>query len=162
MTATPRLATAPEPRPALTRPPATRPPARRVATPLRAMRPPAQPPASTPVAPAGSDGLEVASETERVARAVTTALVEALAGRRAVGQVAAFADGGVLATVVDHARSRRAHGLLLRSVRVQAPLDHVAEVAFRFGDGRRSSAGALRLERRHGRWRCVALEVVLA
>lgn len=143
-------------------PPATRPPARGLLANAVATRSGEQPPLpfdASPL-PAVIDD-SVSPEVRRVARAIAGALAEVLQGRRPVGQIETFADGEVLATIIHLARSRAGHGLTLRSLRVQSPAPQVAEVAFQVGEAGRLRAGALRLERVRGRWRCVALEIAL-
>lgn len=144
-------------------PPVTRPPARRVVRHLSLVGGTEQPTlplrSRTPVPP---DDQAVPPDVERAARAVTVVVAEVLSGRRPVGQVESFADGPVLATIVQLTRSGLARGLALRSVRVQGPARGAAEVSFHLGDAVRSRAGALRVERGPGGWRCVALEVALA
>lgn len=139
----------------------TRPPARRVVRHLTLVPAPAAAPDPLPIeAPAELPVL--APQDDRAVRAVVAVLVEVVIGRRPVGQAEAIADGPVLARLVRRAAGREAAGLGLRSLRLQSPAPGVVEVALRLGDGTRSRAGALRLERRGAAWRCVALELELS
>lgn len=140
-------------------PPGTRPPALRLLAPVTPL--PRFDPA--PAAPPASGGFDaVPPQTERAARAVTAAVAEVLAGRRPAAQLQAVMPERLLVLVEHLVRSGLATGLALASCRVQAPREGVVEASFRLADAERSRAGALRLERRAGRWRCVCLEVALS
>ena len=143
------------------RPPATRPPARRLVAPGVLGRWEGQPFLPLEDPPGDAPGPQVPPEVARAARALSVALVEALAGRRPLAQVRSVADGVVLSTLVNLARSGIGSGLFVRSLRVQHPSAATVEVALRIGDAERSYAAALQLERRDGGWRCTALEVAL-
>jgi hypothetical protein len=92
-----------------------------------------------------------------------------LAGDRPISQLVRFTDDAVFSELNRRVRmlgltttatSRGAkERSAVRSVRVSAPTEHVAEVAAHVRHGERSRAIALRMEIRRNRWVCTALEL---
>jgi hypothetical protein len=97
------------------------------------------------------------------------AVSEVLAGDRPISQLVRFTDDAVFSELNRRVRmlgltttatSRGAkERSAVRSVRVSAPTEHVAEVAAHVRHGERSRAIALRMEIRRNRWVCTALEL---
>lgn len=140
--------------------PASRPPARPLIRHLVALPDVAQPPLPLEAqTPPGAQSDEVPPDVERAARAVTVAVVEVLAGRRALVQLGNLADAHLLRMIRALTASRALAGHSLRSLRVQAPAPGVAEVAFRVEGASGSRGGALRAHRGPRGWQCVVLEV---
>lgn len=96
-------------------------------------------------------------------RRVLTLALEALSGRRPVGQLQSVTSPGVFAALSGRRRPRWcAEGtapLLLGPVHVCEPVDGVAEISAVARRGGRAHAVAARLEGVDGRWRCTALQV---
>ncbi len=95
---------------------------------------------------------------------VVQAIVEVLAGARPVGQLVRWTSAEVydeIASLVVPGLQRPTGPLrgVVRSVHVTEPADGVAEVCALVRRGARSTAVALRLEGRDGRWQCTALEL---
>jgi len=95
---------------------------------------------------------------------VVQAIVEVLGGARPVGQLVRWTS----AEVYDEIAALVVPGTgpeygppraVVRSVHVAEPSDGVAEVCALVRRGARSTAVALRLEGRDGRWQCTALEL---
>lgn len=97
-------------------------------------------------------------DVRQTAAALTQAILEALSGRRAPGQLDRWLDAGVLRLVEEQSR-RRTGSARLASVRVQLVSPQAAEVAARIVRAHRAEALALRLQGRRGRWLCVALQL---
>ena len=101
------------------------------------------------------------------ARQFVQAVLEALSGRRPVGQLQRMASPGVLAGVARVGAKAAAAGpqpvIVVRSVHVSEPADAVAEVCAVIcrheGGQTRFRAVAARLEGYSGHWRCVTLQV---
>ena len=100
------------------------------------------------------------------ARRLLLGLAETAAGRRPLHQVAALlsppVSRGIGADFDRAAQAGRRHWLhqaAVRTVLVSEPSPGVAEIAATVQAGRRVHAVALRLEARHGRWRCVRLQM---
>lgn len=90
------------------------------------------------------------------------ATMEALAGRRAAGQLQNWASPALYADLMRarrHPASRRAAAPTVTSVHVSEPADGVAEVAAVVRRDSRFHAVSARLEGVDGRWRCVQLQV---
>ena len=95
------------------------------------------------------------------------AIVEITAGARPAAQLIRWTSADVYATlqfrsaraVGERRPGHRSHADLVRSVRVDEPVDGVAEVCAVVQRGRRCAAIALRLEGVDGRWQCTALQL---
>lgn len=106
----------------------------------------------------------------RTAASIVRAVMEVLAGRRALQQLMpvttdeVYADLGCRLGVLRTMRTRRGVALgspaRLRSLRVVEPADGVAEVTAVVCRGERHRAVAMRLEGAGGRWRCTALDLL--
>lgn len=97
----------------------------------------------------------------RLARGITAAVVETLAGRRSLHQLAAWLDNRTRDRLDQLCHSLSAPGLRLRSVRVQQPHDRAVEVAAVLALDGRCCAAALRLDLKAGRWRVSSVELAL-
>lgn len=142
--------------------PASRPPAQRLLEPVPlAPEPPEDPPRG--VDPPTFNGTDEPLDPvlRQVATAITTGIVEALAGRRPLAQLERWASGDLISLVGHLSRARVARDLRLRSIRVQSPEFDVAEVAAHLRQGPASRAAAFRLQRRDGHWTCTHLEIAL-
>ncbi|MGJ3509480.1 Rv3235 family protein [Enemella sp. A6] len=96
----------------------------------------------------------------QLARGVSHAVVEVLAGRRPATQLERWATQPVVATLHVIARRRRRRPVRVATVRVQQPSPGVIEVGVRVEHDRdRSGAIALQLVRRDQRWLCCAVEM---
>ncbi|MEU4288466.1 Rv3235 family protein [Kribbella sp. NPDC026596] len=113
----------------------------------------------------GSGVPEAGAWASRLVQAVS----EVLAGDRPISQLVRFTDDavftelnrrvrmlGLTTTATTRGAKERS---AVRSVRVCAPTEHVAEVAAHVRHGDRSRAIALRMEIRRNRWVCTALEL---
>lgn len=103
-------------------------------------------------------------EVERFGRHFITGLLEVLAGRRSVSQLAPLTSAGIHAGIVRDALGKdrlgcAGHHPALQSIRVMEPADGVAELSAVVVVGRRCRAIAARLEGLDGRWRCVRLQI---
>lgn len=94
---------------------------------------------------------------ESFAHVLTSALLDAIQGRRSPTQLIRWVSDDILAELVTRARlhQRAPVPLSLRSVRLQQVGDDALEVAARFRAGERYAAAALRLERVGNRWLCL-------
>lgn len=99
-------------------------------------------------------------------RRLLIGIIETAGGRRPLPQLTALLSTPVAAGLsADFERAARAgqphwtHAALVRSVHASRPADGVAEVSATVQAGRRVRAVALRLEARHGRWRCTRLQL---
>ncbi|HLM04227.1 MAG TPA: Rv3235 family protein [Blastococcus sp.] len=96
-------------------------------------------------------------------RRLITLTLEALAGRRPLGQLQPLTSSGVFSALSAGRRPRWcAEGnspLIVGSVRVCEPVDGVAEVSAVARRAGRAHAVAARLEGIDGRWRCTALQI---
>jgi hypothetical protein len=99
-------------------------------------------------------------------RRLLLGLTETAAGRRPLNQVATLLSPAVSRGVgADFERVASAgqvhwlHRARVRTIRLDEPADGVAELAVTVQDGARVRALALRLEARHGRWRCTRLQI---
>ena len=94
---------------------------------------------------------------------VVQAIVEVLGGVRPVGQLVRWTSAEVYdeitALVVPASPGPASSRGVVRSLHVAEPADGVAEVCALVRRGARSTAVALRLEGRDGRWQCTALEL---
>lgn len=95
----------------------------------------------------------------RAAQVFATALVEVLAGRRAVGQLRIHSAPTVFAGLVNRASPELGAPVHLMSVRICQPTDGVAEVSATVRSGARARAIAFRMEGVDGRWRVTALDI---
>jgi hypothetical protein len=93
-------------------------------------------------------------------------ITESAAGLRPLPQLAGLLTPsvaqGIARQVEQRAGAARRHwlaGARVRSLRVTQPADQVAELSATLQCGPRVRAVALRLEVRHGRWRCTRLEM---
>lgn len=150
--------------PTVTRVPDPRPPARRLVCDYQTPRV-AQPP--LPTSPAETTRVRVLSRidpSERQAVLVLTqAIVEALQGRRPLGQLDRWAHPDVVATIGHLHRAGEGRPIAFRSARVQSTTPTVAEVAVHLVVAGQSRAVALRLIRGRvpGRWMCTRFETAL-
>jgi len=99
-------------------------------------------------------------------RRLLVGLTEAASGRRPLNQVAALLSPSVargLGGDFDRASARGSrhwlHRANVRNVHVTEPRDGVAELAATLQAGGRVRAIALRLEARHGHWRCTRMQI---
>jgi hypothetical protein len=96
-------------------------------------------------------------------RRLITTVLEALAGRRPVAQLARLAAPGVVAALTAGRRPRWcAEGtapIVLGTLHVCEPVDGVAEVSAVARRAGRAHAVAARLEGLDGRWRCTAVQI---
>ena len=99
-------------------------------------------------------------------RRLLIGLTEVAAGRRPLNQVAALLNPSVargLGGDFERAAARGArhwlHRANVRNVHVTEPRDGVAELAATLQAGGRVRAIALRLEARHGHWRCTRMQI---
>jgi hypothetical protein len=99
-------------------------------------------------------------------RRLLIGITESAAGQRPLAQLSALLTPSVAQGLGRHVdfrcRDGRRHWLAsarVRSVRSTQPADNVAEVSATLQCGPRVRAVALRLEVRHGRWRCTRLEI---
>lgn len=98
------------------------------------------------------------------ARRLLIGIVETAGGKRPLQQLGAMLSPSVAAGLVgdfDRAAARGVrhwtHAATVRTVHATVPADGVAELNATLQAGRRVRAVALRLEVRHGRWRCTRL-----
>lgn len=132
------------------------------AQPALDLRPPGDPLVPAPASePAAQPGLPDARSWS-VALAVT--LLEVVAARRPSAQLSRWLSEEALAALTGRLPHRRtpagpAVPPALRSVRLQQPRSGVAEVSVHGRLGPRPVVMALRLEVRHERWLCTALEL---
>lgn len=103
-------------------------------------------------------------EPRRWSARLAQAIVEALHGHRPVQQLLRWTDDTVYAKIVTRLSSRPRGELgsrpTVRSIRVCAPTDGVAEATAVVQTGKRYRALAMRLEGLDGQWRCTALEII--
>jgi hypothetical protein len=99
-------------------------------------------------------------------RRLLLGLSEAAAGRRPLNQVAALLSPSVargLGADFERATAKGSrhwlHEANVRNIRATEPSEGVAELAATVQAGARIRAMALRLEARHGHWRCVRLQI---
>ena len=96
-------------------------------------------------------------------RRLLTMTLEALAGRRPLGQLRSLTSLGVLTALSEGRRPRwcteAGPPLVVGPVHLCEPVDGVAEVSAVAHRGGRAHAVAARLEGIDGRWRCTALQV---
>ncbi len=99
-------------------------------------------------------------------RRLLIGIIETAAGRRPLPQLAALLSRSVahgLGTDFERAAQRRrphwTHAASIRTVRVCQPVAGVAELSATLQVGGRVRAVAMRLEARHGRWRCTRLQL---
>ncbi len=103
----------------------------------------------------------VPAELRRLARDLTSAMVETLAGRRPLHQLEPWLSPDVM-SVIEIVRPQRAsRDLRLLSLRIQQPHPRAVEVALHLRQAGRSRAAALRLTRWHGRWQITQLAIAL-
>lgn len=95
----------------------------------------------------------------RFANGLVRAILEVLQGRRPATQLTRWLSDVALAELLRRVRQRRReHSWSVRSVRVQQPGPHGAEITFRIGHERRDAALAMRLDQLAGRWVCSVLD----
>jgi Family of unknown function (DUF6459) len=96
-------------------------------------------------------------------RRVLTTTLEALAGRRPIGQVGPLVAPGVFAALAGGRRPRWCREgnapIVVGPVHVCEPVDGVAEVSAVARRAGRAHAVAARLEGIDGRWRCTAVQI---
>jgi|GEM_PF-2133039 hypothetical protein len=103
----------------------------------------------------------VPAEVHRLARDLTSAMVETLAGRRPLHQLEPWLSPDVL-SVIETVRSQRtSRNVRLLSLRIQQPHPRAVEVALHLRQSGRSRAAAVRLTRWHGRWQITQLAIAL-
>lgn len=100
-------------------------------------------------------------DLRQLASALMSALVEVLSGQRSPLQLERWVEPEVLNLVEHLRRSRRAQGLTLRSLRVQAPHADALEVSAHLRQGAVSRAAALRVSRRRDQWIATHLSIAL-
>lgn len=88
---------------------------------------------------------------------VTTAIMETLNGRRSLSTLHGWITEEVKRILSDHIRDHRLFSAQIASIRTQMPRPDAAEAAIRLVVNGRSTACALRLDRRAGRWIVTAL-----
>jgi hypothetical protein len=127
---------------------------------IRAGRAPALPP--PPAAPLPAALPDPAGWGRRL----LVGIIETAGGRRPLPQLTALLSQSVAAGLTaDFERAAGAghahwtHAAQVRSVHASRPSDGVAELSATVQAGRRVRAIALRLEVRHGRWRCTRLQL---
>lgn len=102
-------------------------------------------------------------DPREVGRRVLTTTLEALAGRRPIGQVGHLVTPGVFAALAGGRRPRWcADGgapIAVGPVHVCEPVDGVAEISAVARRAGRAHAVAARLEGIDGRWRCTAVQI---
>jgi hypothetical protein len=111
----------------------SRPPARRLLEPVTVLTEQPTLPWDDPVVLEEPEELDPG--LRRLATAVVTAIVEALAGHRPFGQLVTWVDPEPLALLEHLQRAGATTGLRLRSVRVQQPARSVLEVALHLRHG---------------------------
>lgn len=99
--------------------------------------------------------VEPDAEARRIAIGLAQGFVEALSGRRPIGQLARYVDADELAALAVWRASGVLDAARLASVRALSPVDGIIEASLRISTGTTSVAAAMRLERRLGAWRCV-------
>jgi hypothetical protein len=94
---------------------------------------------------------------------VVTTTLEAMAGRRPLGQIGPLVTPGVFAALAGRRRPRWcAEGnapIAVGPVHVCEPVDGVAEISAVVRRAGRAHAVAARLEGIDGRWRCTAVQI---
>ena len=133
------------------------------------LSPPAPPGPPRPPGPAADeeDGVSwvapVTEDLETTAEVITLLIVEALAGLRAMPQLARRMAPPVYEALprMDRGHGRRQQRPRLCGLRIQRPATRVAEVSALVLVAGRRHALAMRLEPYNGRWRCTALETTL-
>ena len=100
-------------------------------------------------------------QARQLAAAVTTSLVEVIAGRRPAQQLSAWASPEVFGLIEKLAISHRGSDIRLRSIRVQTPRPQVIEIAVHLVQRGRSKAAAVSLRIVAGRWQATGLEIAL-
>ena len=105
-------------------------------------------------------------EPERWARQLLIGMIETAGGRRPLHQLSVLlspsVSRGLGADFEREMRRGRPHWLhraVVRTVRCAEPTEGVAELCAVLDTGRRVHAMALRLEERHGRWRCTRIQL---
>jgi hypothetical protein len=98
-------------------------------------------------------------------RRLLIGIIETAGGRRPLQQLGALLSPAVAAGLgADFERAAQqgtrhwTHTAQVRSVHASRPVEGVAELTATVQTGRRVRAIALRLESRHGRWRCTRLQ----
>jgi hypothetical protein len=99
-------------------------------------------------------------------RRLLIGLVEAAAGKRPIHQLDEFLTPAIahglrseLQRADPFGRRHWLHGAMPRSVRAMQPCQGVAEISATVQVGARVRALALRVERRHERWRCTRIQL---
>ena len=102
-------------------------------------------------------------DPREIGRRVLTTTLEALAGRRPIGQVGPLVTQGVFAALAGGRRPRWCTDggapIALGPVHVCEPVDGVAEISAVARRAGRAHAVAARLEGIDGRWRCTAVQI---
>jgi Family of unknown function (DUF6459) len=105
-------------------------------------------------------------DPERWARQLLLGMIETAGGKRPLHQLAALLSPSVsrgLGADFERAVRRGAphwlHRATVRAMRCAQPSDGVAELCAVLETGERVRAMALRLEERHGRWRCTRIQL---
>ena len=101
----------------------------------------------------------------RWASSVLIGIIETANGRRAPQQLGYMFTPAIAARLTADLTRRRAgrphwlHAASIRSVRAMQPCPGVAEVCATLAVGLRVRAIAIRMERRHGQWRCTRIQL---
>jgi hypothetical protein len=93
-------------------------------------------------------------------RGLTQSVVEVLGGQRAASTLVSHVSPVVFQALRTPTSERELRGGRVLSVRTQPLGEDSVEVAAVVGCPQRTRALALRLHRRHGRWRCVCVVVL--
>ena len=99
-------------------------------------------------------------------RRLVIGMIETAAGRRPLHQLSALLSpsvnrglGGDFERAAQRGTPHWLHRATVRSIRAAEPADGVAELSATVETGNRVRAIAIRLEARHGRWRCTRLQL---
>jgi hypothetical protein len=137
----------------------SRPPARRLLEPIVVQTHQPTLPWDGPTVTAEPEELD--PDLRRLATAVVTAIVEVLAGRRALAQLESWVEPEPLALVEHLVRAGAATGLRLRSLRLQQPTPQTLEVTAHLRHAGNSRAAALRFNCVAGHWAVCRVELAL-
>ena len=108
-----------------------------------------------------SEPADLEPALRQLATRVVAAVVEVLAGRRAVGQLETRVEPEPLALIEHLRRAGVATGLRLRSVRIQQPSAVTLEVVAHLRQAGASRAAAFRFTRRGSHWTVARVELSL-
>ena len=130
-------------------------------SPIESWRPPVQPPRPRHLhlVPPPRAATTTGPDQAWIER-LTQSVVEVLAGQRAASSLVNALSQVVFQALRSPSPDSRLRGGKVLSMRTQPLGDDSVEVAAVVGCPQRTRAVALRLHRRHGRWRCVCVLVV--